>query len=314
MSSSKLKPITNPSNNISDNTSLPVFAVTIGAAIWGIYWIPLRFADHMGMSGAWAVVLASLLPLSILVPLSCWFWREIRPEIKAIAIIGFYTGAALVFYAMGLVYSTVVRATLLYYLTPVWATLFSMMILREQVRWNRWGAILVGLVGLYFILGGASDLTTPINIGDYFGLAAGIFWGIGAVYLKKNPGIKMTGAVASQHLFSLIFALTCCLLLPQIEVIPNWSAWAATIPAMWLYSCLCLVPSLYAIFWASGRLYPGRIGVLMMTEVLVAVVSASILLDEQLQMLEWVGVILILIAGLFEVFGNDKEIAPDNTR
>ncbi len=266
------------------------------------------------MSGAWAVVLASLLPLSILMPLSCWFWREIRPEIKAIAIIGFYTGAALVFYAIGLIYSTVVRATLLYYLTPIWATLFSLVMLREQVRWNRWMAILVGLAGLYFILGGASDLTTPINIGDYFGLASGLFWGLGAVYLKKNPGVKITGMVASQHLFSLAFALAGCALLAQINVIPHWSVWAATIPVMWLYTCLCLVPSLYAIFWASGRLYPGRVGVLMMTEVLVAVVSASILLDERLQMLEWLGVILILTAGLFEVFGNDKEIAPDHTR
>ncbi len=284
----------------------PILAVTVGSAIWGIYWIPLRFADQMGMSGAWAVVLASLLPLSVLISLFCWFWRHIQPSIKSIAIVGFCTGVALAFYALGLIYSTVVRATLLYYLTPIWATLFSIVLLQEQVRWNRWMAILVGLVGLYFILGGVSELTTPINMGDYFALASGVFWGIGTVYLKKNPYINTTGVVTSQHLFSFMVALAGCLLLPELGDIPKWSIWVATMPMMWLYSCLCLLPSLYAIFWASSRLYPGRVGILMMTEVLVAVVSASILLDEQLKALEWLGVMLILTAGLFEVFGNEK--------
>ncbi len=258
------------------------------------------------MSGAWAVVLASLLPLSILLPLSCRYWREIRPNIRAIVLIGLFTGAALAFYAMGLVYTTVVRATLLYYLTPIWSTLFSIVMLHEQVRWNRWVAISVGLLGLYFILGGASELITPINIGDYFGLAAGIFWGIGAVHLKRNPGIATTGAVTSQHLFSFVSALACCLLLPEISDIPAWSVWMATAPSLWLYSCLALVPSLYAIFWASGKLFPGRVGVLMMTEVLVAVVSASLLLDEQIRLLEWLGVALILVAGILEVLGGNE--------
>jgi drug/metabolite transporter (DMT)-like permease len=44
----------------------------------------------------------------------------------------------------------------------------------------------------------------------------------------------------------------------------------------------------------------------MMTEVLVAVVSASLLLNEQIQLLEWVGVMLILFAGILEVFGSNE--------
>jgi drug/metabolite transporter (DMT)-like permease len=296
----------NQSQSTGDDSSLPTIAVAVGAAIWGVYWIPLRYVDELGMSGAWAVVIAAALPLSVLLPLTCKYWREIRPDLRAVVLIGLFTGLALAFYAMGLVYTSVVRATMLYYLTPIWSTIFSMIMLREQVRWNRWVAILVGLVGLYFILGGASDLTIPINIGDCFGLVAGITWGIGAVHLKQNPGIATTGAVTSQHLFSLLGALACCLLLPGIDGVPPWPVWVAAAPGMWLYSCIALVPSLYAIFWASGKLFPGRVGVLMMTEVLVAVVSASLLLNEQIQLLEWVGVMLILFAGILEVFGSNE--------
>ena len=46
----------------------------------------------------------------------------------------------------------------------------------------------------------------------------------------------------------------------------------------------------------------------MMTEALVAVLSASILLDEAVAALEWLGVLLILAAGVFEVSsGNNRE-------
>jgi drug/metabolite transporter (DMT)-like permease len=48
----------------------------------------------------------------------------------------------------------------------------------------------------------------------------------------------------------------------------------------------------------------------MMTEVLVAVVSASLLLDEQIQLLEWIGVMLILLAGVLEVFGTSESGKP----
>jgi drug/metabolite transporter (DMT)-like permease len=269
-----------------------------------VYWIPLRYVDQIGMSGAWAVVLASVLPLSILLPMCLHGRRQIRRDLGTIIVIGAFTGMGLSFYAIGLVYTSVIRATLLYYLTPIWSTLFGMAFLGEPVGKVRWIAITIGLVGLFFILGGASVLATPLNIGDAFGLASGVSWGIGALYLKKNPDIPVTGPVASMHFFSFLAALVCCLVLPRIEGIPSIGVWLSASPVMWLYTCLVLLPSLFAIFWAARKLYPGRVGILMMTEVLVAVASASILLAEMLALLEWFGVILILAAGLIEVIGG----------
>ena len=298
------------SENISEKTAvLATLSVTIGAAIWGIYWIPLRYAEQLGMSGAWAVVLANLIPLFILIPMSLRCHRDIYAELKIIAIIGFFAGGAVTFYSIGLVYTTVVRATLLFYLTPVWSTLIGMVFLNEQVKWNRWAAIVIGLAGLYFIVGGGSAESVDLNIGDWFGIASGVFWGIGAVLIKKNPDTTITGLVTSQHCSSFLLALLCCLLLPNISEVPDLSIWFEAAPVMLVYGWFGLVPSLFAIFWASGHLFPGRVGILMMTEALVAVISASLLLNEQVLMLEWLGVVLILSAGLLEVFG-DRQRSP----
>ncbi len=291
-----------------NKTLLPTLAVTIGAAIWGIYWLPLRYVEQLGMSGGWAVVLANLIPLFILLPLSLRYRSAIYADFRIIFIIGFFAGAALTFYSIGLVYTTVVRATLLFYLTPVWSTLIGMAFLNEKVRWNRWAAIAMGLTGLYFIVGGGSESSKALNIGDWFGIASGVCWGIAAVLIKKNPGITVTGMATSQHLSSFSLAVILCLLLPGIGDIPEFSVWIDATPAMLAYSWLGLVPSLFAILWASSKLFPGRVGILMMTEALVAVISASLLLNESVSALEWFGVLLISTAGLLEVFGGSDEV------
>ncbi len=289
-----------------NNVALPTLAVTVGASIWGIYWWPLRYIEQLGMSGLWAVVLASAVPLVILLPLLVYYRKQSREGLVTILIIGLLSGSAVTFYSIGLIQTTVVRATLLFYLTPIWSTLIGISLLDESVKWNRWMAIVLGLAGLYFIVGGSGSESQPVNIGDWFGLASGICWGIAGVLIKRNPGTGVTIMVCWQHLFAFLIALVCCILLTGFEQMPDVSLWLASAPIIAGYSWFGLVPSLFAIFWASSRLFPGRVGILMMTEVVVAVISAAILLDESVLALEWLGVSLIITAGVFEVSGSDK--------
>ncbi|MBQ65340.1 MAG: EamA family transporter, partial [Marinovum sp.] len=49
-------------------------------------------------------------------------------------------------------------------------------------------------------------------------------------------------------------------------------------------------------------LFPGRVGILMMSEVLVAIISASIFLpDEQMALLQWLGAAAIIASAFAEV-------------
>ena len=292
-----------------NNTVLPTLAVTMGAAIWGIYWWPLRYVEQLGMSGLWAVVLASAVPLVILLPLLVYYRKQSRDGLVTILVIGLLSGCAVTFYGIGLIQTTIVRATLLFYLTPIWSTLIGISLLNESVKWNRWVAIVLGLLGLYFIVGGSSSESRPINIGDWFSLASGFCWGIAGVLIKRNPRTGVTIMVCWQHLFAFLIALLCCILLTGFEQLPDFSLWMASVPVIAGYSWFGLVPSLFAIFWASSRLFPGRVGILMMTEVVVAVISSALLLDEAVPLLEWLGVVLIISAGILEMLGSDQSVA-----
>ena len=59
----------------------------------------------------------------------------------------------------------------------------------------------------------------------------------------------------------------------------------------------------------SQLLFPGRVGILAMSEVVVAIISAAILLpEERMLLIQWLGAVAIVLAGLIEVvfgYGND---------
>ena len=50
---------------------------------------------------------------------------------------------------------------------------------------------------------------------------------------------------------------------------------------------------------------PGRVGILMLSEALVAVISAMFFLGELLSFDQWIGVFVILSAGVVVAFNDD---------
>ena len=112
--------------------------------------------------------------------------------------------------------------------------------------------------------------------------------------------------VLHQFFWTIVVAAAMAALLGQATPTPGFIVDAYTLGVL-AFSIMILL-SLYAIFWAIGRLSPGRSGLLMMSEVVVAVISASILLPEEaMNAREWLGAALIVSAGVVEVFGGGSD-------
>lgn len=275
-------------------------AVLLSAAVWGLYWIPLRYLDAEGVGGAWAVVLVNVPAAMLLAVLVAFRWQNYRTAVGSVLAIGFFTGAGLGLYALGLVYSSVVRATLLFYLTPVWATLIGIVWLGERATWRRWAAIIGGLAGLVLLVargGGA----VPLNIGDLYALLSGVFWAVGAALIMRSGGVPVAGMgmvqfAATAGIALLLGGLTDGFAPPAPSVLRD------VLPVSVAISAFVMVPAVCILFWAQKFLFPGRVGLLMMSEVLVAVFTASLLLpDEALGALEWAGAVLIVGACFIEI-------------
>lgn len=273
--------------------------VFLSAALWGLYWIPLRYLEGQGIGGGWAVALLNLPAGVALLPLVLFTWGRHREHMGQALAIGILTGLGLALYAAGLIYSSVVRATLLFYLTPVWATLIGLVWLGERTNWQRWAAIGAGLGGLLLLVSGGGSV--PLNIGDLFALLSGVFWALGAAMIKRYNRVPLAGMTMVQFL---VTGLAAVLLIQAagIAEVPTLELLTAALPAAALMSLAAFLPAVILLFWAQKFLFPGRVGLLMMSEVLTAVLTASMFLpEERLSAVEWAGAALIVGACLIEV-------------
>ena len=88
--------------------------------------MPLRYLESVGVAKAWTVVLVNL-PAAAIISISFFAkFRIHRPRLTRAVTIGILMGFTVAFFTMGLVYSSVMRVTLLFYLTPLCSTLIWM--------------------------------------------------------------------------------------------------------------------------------------------------------------------------------------------
>ncbi|MEM6906098.1 MAG: DMT family transporter [Pseudomonadota bacterium] len=291
----------NPSNTVASA------AVFISATVWGLYWVPLRIFEADGIEGGWSVTLLNAPPLLILIPLLLWSWGETKAFMGRGALIGVFAGLGLACYASGLVYSSVVRVTLLFYLMPVWGTLIGWIWLGERVGWQRWAAIGTGLLGMVLLLSGGAEASVPLNIGDFLGFLSGVLWAVAAALIRQNPGLPLSASVGFQFFFTAAGAALIAVILGPAEP-PALGDVIAALPLAAFASIGFILPTVWIIFWAQQFLFPGRAGLLMMSEVMVAVLSASLFLPEEAMTgREWIGAGLIIAACLIEVLATPGE-------
>jgi drug/metabolite transporter (DMT)-like permease len=275
---------------------LPAIAVALSAALWGLWWLPLRALAEAGLTGAalnaalYGIATAALLPL---------FWRRRRRLVAGGLLLlgaGGLFGAALVSWNLALILGEVVRVTLLFYLAPVWATLLALGVLGERVGWLRVLSVTLGLAGAVALLGFAGGLPLPRSAGDWLGLAAGVLFALSVTLVRKGETI----AGLEQTMVS--FAAAALLSLALLTVTPHQSAGVGAVVLAWaaLAALGWLLPVTWLLLWGARFLEPGRVSLLLLLEVAVAAISAALLAGEPFGAREAVGCLLILAAGALE--------------
>ena len=284
--------------------------IVVSSCAWGLYWLPLRSIEQSGIVGSWSIVLVNACPLIILVPLIFFNLDKFKKYPKPILFAGIMIGAAFTFYANGLVQTSVIRATLLFYLSPIWSTIIGIIWLNERLTIARVISIIVALIGLILLLYDfRNQETAMLNFGDFSSILSGLFWALGASILKKWSKLPIIPLTAIVYFSTTSLSILLAIIVYKAPI-PSLSLIGQNFSTAFIWSVIVLLPSFCIIFRISQILFPGRVGILMMSEVAVAVISAKILLpEEQMVILQWIGASAILLAGVVEIiFGYSKKV------
>lgn len=271
--------------------------------MWGVFWYPLRWFDAQGVGGGWVSLIFNA--VALLTPLPWLLRRGSWGGIGHQAVTGLMLGTAFSLYTVSLVMTDVLHCILLFYLTPVWSTLAGWLFLRHRLTVSRVVAMVLGFTGLAFILGVTSGLPLPRNAGDLLSLTSGMLWSAGTLrsYARPATGIALPVFAFSAGGFvssAVILGIATCLSAP----LAGMGDMLHSLPWIVLLSLIIFVPPNFLVLWAAQRIDPGRVGILLMTEVLVGSASAALFSGEAFGASELFGTMLIVSAGLTEVLGR----------
>jgi drug/metabolite transporter (DMT)-like permease len=284
---------------------LPSILLVLSAAFWGLFWIPIRAFEDAGLGAAWAGVGQFLTPVAVMAPLALWFAFHGKPTGLAHWKTALFTGGAFALYADSLLLTEVARALILFYVAPAWATMLEVTIMKRRLTGARVLAIILGLGGIYVLLGGDGSLPLPRNIGDWMALGAGMSWAYGSMRVRLAPQVTLFENVFSFFTMAAVVGLAVAMLpFEELGQPPTLDETISFLPWLLLIAVVFLIPVMCMQLYSVKLVDPARVSILFQNEVIFGLASAAALAAEPFGWKESVGAALVIAASLTEVVFN----------
>ena len=283
------------------------FALLIAAGMWGLFWIPQRALEAGGLTGGWATISQMVIPFAMLLPISLWRLYKGQSFGLEYPLIGLLFGGGIACYANSFLLTDVVRALILFYITPVWTTIFEIVFLRQIPRFYRYMTLVLALSGVWIVFGQEGVIPLPQNSGDWIALLGGILIAASAVRMeiKKPEGIYPI--LFSFFFYGGLFTLIQSYFLSDyLGDAPSIESWVAMMPWLILIAILFHIPTNIVILGAPSRIGAGIFSIIILFEIVVGTFSAAVLTDELIGWREILGSSFIIFAGLTEIIFASK--------
>lgn len=284
------------------------FALAISAGAWGIYWLPQRILEEGGLTGGWGTIAQMIIGVLILSPISVW--RKIKGKTSGLElpVTGTLIGGGFICYALSFLLTDVVRALILFYMTPLWTTIFEIMFLKKRPGVERMITLALALGGLWIVFSKQTIFPLPENSGDWLALAGGAIFAGGMIRLEIIKTDGVFPLIFSFFFYGTIFNIFAGYLLADyLGPMPVIEAFISMASFLIIISVFYFIPTGIVILWSPSKLGAGLCSILFLSEIIVGVISSGILTDEPFGWREIVGSSMIVIGGILAVILTPKK-------
>lgn len=287
----------------------PNLTVIVSCFFWGSYWIPLRYIDSDSNSSLWPIFFSFLLLSLLLLKSLIKAFRSIFYEHNYFFFLGcLFAATGITFYSESLLRGEIAKVVVLFYLCPIWGTIFAKIFLGNKLTLKRLLSIILGIIGLEIMVGIEKGIIFPTSVVEWIALSAGLSWAMGMTLFhlaKSTSGFEKTALTAL--IIPFVFLALCLVPDGRTLEMPNQLI-SVNVIYLWmvLFAVVWLLPSILLTYFSVEILDPGRINILLAFEVAVGFISASLLTNEIIGPREYLGALFVVSACFVDVLIKSK--------
>jgi drug/metabolite transporter (DMT)-like permease len=283
---------------------LSVAALLAGATMWGTVWYPMRLLEAAGIAGIWLTfslyVAATLAGVVLTWRDLGWFLR--RPGL--LAALGLSAGWTNLAFVLAILDGNVVRVLLLFYLSPVWATVLGALVLREPIHKSTILVLMVALAGAGMMLWRpGSDLPLPARASDWLALSSGFAFAVSNLFVRQGVDVPVRIKSMSAWVGVVVLAAALAMLRHAPQPTLTMSLGLGIVAVAWLG----IVVMTMLVQYGVTRMPVHRSAVILLFELVAGTISQQLLTAETLRPLEWGGGVLVVLAAVLAAVRQRKD-------
>ena len=274
------------------HSMLPIVGLLFASTMWGLIWYPLRLLEDNGLDGLWASALMYCGTMIVAIPVLARGWREWKQHPIMFFFMAIATGWTNIAFILAVLDGNVVRVLLLFYLSPLWATLLGVFFLGEQLSRRAMGILGIAMVGAIVMLWHESlGFPAPRDTADWLALSAGIAFAITNVLIHKLNHASIMVKTATGWLGVLFLAFILIIFTEQ-----KLNVTTEVIAGAWILGAVAMTLMNIAVVYGVTNMPVHRSAIILLFEIVVGAVSSLMLTNEVIEVREWIGGGLVILA------------------
>ena len=282
-------------------TYLAALALTFNALVWGVSWWPFRALQSEGLHPLWATAMIYLFAMICVTTVRPATWLAFRkPSLLWLLMLA--SGLTNVGFNWAVTVGDVVRVVLLFYLMPGWVVLLAWPLLGEKPTAGSLLRLALAFIGVVIVLKTPeSPWPLPESLADWLAILGGFSFALTNILLRR---LNQT-AESSRILAMFTGGTLLSIVVAWVGVGTGLTTWPPAPDWPWVGIAavlgLAFLAGTLALQYGAARLSASTTSLIMLTEVLYASVSATLLGAGELTMRTLVGGAFILLASLLSV-------------
>ncbi|MBI1421979.1 MAG: EamA family transporter [Gammaproteobacteria bacterium] len=273
-----------------------VISLLVSATLWGVFWYPLRWLEHFGLHGVWITFLVYCGTLIYCVPIIGRHYRDFARQPIRLLLIALSSGWCNTAFILAVLEGEVVRVILLFYLSPIWATLLARLVLKERLTRVAYLTLFIAFAGAMLMLWSPEvGYPWPQSRADWMGLSSGLAFALLNLFIHMTDDVKIQTKTVSSWLGVILVAGGSLLVLGDPLTVHE--------PIATLYALLVGMTLTGAMTWlvvyGVTHMPVHRSATILLFEVVAAAVSTYLLTEERMSTREWIGGLAVILAAYF---------------